>query len=473
MYLHRKQIPIYKIHLSLVFLVVIVVVSGEIRCVEREREALLRFKQGLKDDYGYLSSWGSEECCDWDGIYCSNISGHGHVTYIDFYGYSIGGNLSSDLLELHHLNYLDFTFNNFGGSIPKFIGSMKSLEDLCLTENHFSGTIPDDLGALPNCWYNTRALKFLNLNNNNFYGEIPPALGSLQSLEAMHLRGNNLSGKLPPTLKNCRNFLLIDIGEMCHLTRIQMLDLSGNGISGEIPECFTSLGDKNGSILSSYISYHMDFNRDYFDYVLVQWKGRDSEYRKSLVLLKLIDLSSNRLVGSIPKAFSSFKGLISLNLSTNSLTGRIDPNIGEMEMLETLDLSNNQLSGHIPIGLTRLNFLSVLDLANNNLSGQIPVGTQLRGFNASIYSGNSGLCGPPIPLCPNTSITNQGENAKNKDGGLLQRLPSLEFYISLLLGFVVGFWGVVGSLMLKKSWRNDYSELVDVVGDWLAKFKRC
>ncbi|GKV47908.1 hypothetical protein SLEP1_g54758 [Rubroshorea leprosula] len=39
----------------------------EVRCIERERQVLLAFKQGLVDDYGVLSSWRSEEekrdCC--------------------------------------------------------------------------------------------------------------------------------------------------------------------------------------------------------------------------------------------------------------------------------------------------------------------------------------------------------------------------------------------------------------------------
>ncbi|KAH6834169.1 hypothetical protein C2S53_019004 [Perilla frutescens var. hirtella] len=410
----------------------------------------------------------------------------------------------------HNISLARFSQNMFSGSISFLCGVLSSqLVLLDFSDNELAG-------ELPNCWNNTRNLIFLNLNDNNFYGEIPHALGSLRSLQALQLRGNNLSGQLPPTLKNCINLLLIDIGsnnltgkippwlgaelanlthlslrqnrfyggippEICHLTRIQMLDLSGNNISEQIPLCFdnfTSLVDKNGSISKS-ISFYIDFKRSCYAYVLVQWKGHGLEYRKTLRLLKLIDLSSNRLVGNIPKAFSNLKGLISLNLSTNSLTGMIDPNIGEMEMLETLDLSNNQLSGRIPVGLAQLNFLSVLDLANNNLTGQIPEGTQLRGFNASVYSGNNELCGPPLPLCPNTSITNQGENNEKKDGCFL-RLSSLEFYVPLLLGFIVGFWGVVGYLMLKRSWRNDYFELVDVVGDWLitrtpaflAKFRR-
>lgn len=32
-----------------------------IKCIERERQALLMFKQGLINEYGHLSSWGNED----------------------------------------------------------------------------------------------------------------------------------------------------------------------------------------------------------------------------------------------------------------------------------------------------------------------------------------------------------------------------------------------------------------------------
>ncbi|KAK0595740.1 hypothetical protein LWI29_009585 [Acer saccharum] len=51
-----------------------------IKCIETERHALLMIKQGLIDEYGYLSSWGDEvdkkECCKWRGVSCSNRTGH-------------------------------------------------------------------------------------------------------------------------------------------------------------------------------------------------------------------------------------------------------------------------------------------------------------------------------------------------------------------------------------------------------------
>jgi hypothetical protein len=51
--------------------------NSEVRCIEEERQALLKFKQGLIDDANLLSSWGSQEdCCKWKGIECSNQTGH-------------------------------------------------------------------------------------------------------------------------------------------------------------------------------------------------------------------------------------------------------------------------------------------------------------------------------------------------------------------------------------------------------------
>ncbi|KAL8512699.1 hypothetical protein ACS0TY_018989 [Phlomoides rotata] len=158
------------------------------------------------------------------------------------------------------------------------------------------------------------------------------------------------------------------------------------------------------------------------DYALVQWKGRSTEYNRILGLLKFIDHSSNKLVGSIPESFSNLKGLISLNLSRNGLTGSIIPGIGEMETLETLDLSSNQLSGKIPTGLAQLNSLAVLHLENNNLSDEIPKSTQLQCFDASFYAGNDGLCGSPLLLCVNTSIiTDQGDDDDDSALTILSR----------------------------------------------------
>nr|GMC67538.1 receptor-like protein 12 [Ipomoea batatas]GMC79018.1 receptor-like protein 12 [Ipomoea batatas] len=296
----------------------------------------------------------------------------------------------------------------------------------------------------------------MDFGGNEFVGKIPPWIGgSLTNLLIVSLRHNKFYGKVPSSI--------------CHLHSIQILDLSENILTGKIPHCFYNFTFmmKNSRSIGNAIRYLNNtsggrFN-SYIDNILIQWKNQDREYRKQLGLLKSIDLSSNQLIGHIPRELSSLKGLISLNLSKNHLIGKIFSTIYQMENLEVLDLSRNQLSGEIPIGLARLNYLDVLDLSNNFLSGKIPTGTQLQSFNASSYAENIGLCGDPLPKC-SAYIPPQNKNNDFQEGdNFLDR----GFYISMVLGFSLCFWGIVVTLMLKDSWRIAYYKFLNDVKDWV------
>ncbi|XP_047940763.1 receptor-like protein EIX1 [Salvia hispanica] len=420
---------------------------------------------------------------------------------------------------------IDLSNNSISGPIPSFHANSETIQ---LSENMFSGSISSickthhsklcllDLsnnqlaGEIPNCWEKMPTLYSLNLANNHFWGEIPRSLGSVSGLGALQLRGNSLSGEFPSTLRSCKELLLVDVAEneltgdiptwfgelykienlnlgknklhgsipveICNLTSIRILDLSKNNLDGNIPDCFnnfTSLAQKNiptNSIspnyyTTSYYNGNVIIIVTHYEFSSIQWKGQESEYRKNLQLLKLIDFPSNRLSGNIPRSFSNMKGLISLNLSSNSFTGNIIPDIGEMEMLECLDLSDNQLSGEIPTSLAQLQYLSVLNVSNNSLTGKIPTSTQLQSFNASAYAENDGLCGAPLALCNEDVLkpptTNPGGNADEK-GISLSFMQ--EVGISMGFGFIFGFWGVVGTFVLKKSWRIAFFN--EDVGDW-------
>ena len=399
-----------------------------------------------------------------------------------------------------NLSYLDISNNLLSGSIFHFLcykmNESKNMKFLNLGKNFLSGKIS-------NCWMKWQSLLALNLGNNNFSGAIPASIGSLINLRSLHLYNNRFSGKFP-LLKNCRDLFTIDIGEnefvgsiplwighrlsrlkilslrsnnflgqipkeLCTLTSLQILDLSHNKLLGSIPKCVNNFNtmarNSNSNDPIFLFGWSTKSSSMPFESALLVIKGKVLEYSTILQLVKSIDLSKNNLSGEIPTEVISLQGLQSLNLSFNILKGRIPENIGVMGALESIDFSVNQLSGQVPQSMSSLTFLSHLNLSNNNLIGKIPSSTQLQSFSASSFSGNK-LCGPP--LIDDCSIDDVKPNTKNKGSSGGREVDW--FYVSLTLGFVVGFWVVWGPLLMNKQWRIMYFQFLDRMGYKLGMF---
>ncbi|KAK7814317.1 receptor-like protein eix2 [Quercus suber] len=125
---------------------------------------------------------------------------------------------------------------------------------------------------------------------------------------------------------------------------------------------------------------------------------------------------------------------------------------------ESIDFSLNQLSGQVPSSMSSLTFLNHLNLSNNNLIGKIPLSTQLQSLDPSSFIGNK-LCGPP--LTNNCATNGVKPNIRSKD---TSGLEVDWFYVSMSLGFVVGFGGVCGPLLYNKQWRMMYFQFLDHIG---------
>ncbi|TQD86322.1 hypothetical protein C1H46_028153 [Malus baccata] len=410
--------------------------------------------------------------------------------------------LSSNQIEgpipstLSHASSLDLSDNNISGSISILCEAYKSLMFLNLSNNNLSG-------ELPQCWTHFDNLVMLDLSYNAFSGKIPSTVGSLYRMETLKLRSNRFVGEFPSSFKNCTSLKVLDVGynqlsgpipkwlgvslqklvvlmlssnnfngsmpsELCRLTNIRNLDVSANNISGTIPKClsnFTVLAQKGNSsptLQHSYMGDDTSYGVSYMDDATFIWKGRMYSYKNTLGLVKRIDFSSNRLTGEIPSEITDLVGLVSLNLSRNRLTGELPAKIGKLQSLDALDLSRNQIDGRIPTSLAQIYGLSVLDLSYNNFIGKIPTGTQLQSFDPSDYAGNPQLCGPPLPkMCGDQQETPISSNEEEKDEPL-----TWGFYVSMALGFLVGFWGVCGSLIFVRSWRYSYFRFLNVLNDW-------
>ncbi|EYU34801.1 hypothetical protein MIMGU_mgv1a023857mg [Erythranthe guttata] len=392
---------------------------------------------------------------------------------------------------------MDISRNRLNGTIPFSIGNMAALTTFVVSSNYLNGEIPDFWDSMP-------MLYIVDMSNNTLSGKIPASIGNLLGLKFLVLSTNNLSGILPPSLRNCTELASLDLGDnklsgkippwigskmssllilrlrnnsftgtipsqICNLSVLHILDVSKNNLSGEIPAC---VGNLTG-FKTEFTSEHTAL---YQGRLQVVAKGRLLQYDSILYLVNSVDLSRNSFSGAIPAEITTLFRLGTLNLSTNQLTGEIPATIGRFERIETLDLSMNGLSGHIPPSIVSLTFLNHLNLSYNNLSGPIPRGNQFETLNVdpTIYEGNSFLCGFPLPAkCYRPEIApfpgvDAGESDDDND-----ELERVWLFISVGMGFFVGFWGFCGSLVIKKRWRDLYFNYVGRLINRIVDCRNC
>ncbi|XP_028223308.1 receptor-like protein EIX1 isoform X2 [Glycine soja] len=201
-----------------------------------------------------------------------------------------GFNFSSKLQNLD-LQNCSLTDGSFRMSSSFIMSSSFSLVSLDLSSNLLkSSTIFYWL------FNSTTNLHNLVLDYNMLEGPIPDGFGKvMNSLQLLDLYGNKLQGEIPSFF-----------GNMCAL---QSLDLSNNKLNGEFSSFF-----RNSS-----------------------WCNRD--------IFTNLDLSDNRLTGMLPKSIRLLSELEDLNLVRNSLEGEVtESHLSNFSKLKYLRLSENSLS---------------------------------------------------------------------------------------------------------------------------------
>ncbi|XP_059629130.1 receptor-like protein EIX1 [Cornus florida] len=382
--------------------------DAKVRCIERERHALLQFKEGISYDYGLLSSWGStkemKDCCKWRGVQCNNITGH--VVTLDLRA-SLGwynnyqhlkGEISPSLLELQHLKYLDLSCNDFEGRhIPEFIGSFTRLRYLNLSNANVVGKVPNQIGNLSKLrsldldqgienngslyvknleWLSHLSLlRYLDLSRVDLSKAIDwmEAINKLPLLTEFHLIECRLSVVISPSLpliNSSASLVVLDLSGNSLTSSIYSwlfnfstthLDFSSNQLEGGIPKSFGNLN----SLRILYLGYN-------------ELTGKISEFLQILSRvaeksLEILDLTANRVGGSLPDNISTFSSLKALYLEENQLSGPLPGTLGQLRNLISLYLANNQLIGTLPKCIGQLSMLESLDVAVNFLEGPIPL----------------------------------------------------------------------------------------------------
>ncbi|CAA2964032.1 Hypothetical predicted protein [Olea europaea subsp. europaea] len=369
--------------------------GGRIRCLEREREALLKFKEELVDEYGRLSSWGTHEdkkdCCTWKGVYCRNHTNHVIELDLlgpsDYYGYStapLRGNLSelqrlsvsgnsmltspnlNWLSPLHSLRYLDLSYVNltFATDWLPIISKLTRLQVLYLSYCHLPPLV-DPLPSMANAsnilsvlhlvgnnlssssvfpWlFNfSSSLNYLHITCNNLQGPIPNAIGNIALLEELYLDENQLDGGIPSSFGN--------------LSSLMYLSLSDNQLTGTI-----------SGLLSSSSLIYIDVSNNIFNGTLTERIGSLSE-------LEYLDLGTNRFEGVITEAhFFGLSRLSQLCLFYNlDISFNFSSRWNTPFQLTYLGLRDCKLGPHFPTWLHTQKELHYLDISNAGIHDSLP-----------------------------------------------------------------------------------------------------
>ncbi|XVE62770.1 hypothetical protein DITRI_Ditri06bG0146300 [Diplodiscus trichospermus] len=339
--------------------------NSNVLCIESERQALLKFKQDLIDPSNRLSSWiDGEDCCDWVGVFCNNLTGHVNELHLGLFSSkpyvssllnfvpdyapdpvrdayeksALRGKINPSLLDLTHLNYLDLSYNNFGGvQIPEFICSLKSLTYLNLFRANFSGAIPHKLR-------NLSKLNYLDLGNNyRLEAKALQWVSGLSSLQYLDLSGADLT--------NATDWLQIT----SKLPSLLELHLSGCELTNDpspVSVNYTSLAvlDLSLNKLSSVATWIF-----------------------SLGSLVSINLRANIVKGEIPNGFQNLSSLTFLDLSWNSFSPSSIPSwLSNLNQLQFLGLGRVGLQGNFSSVITNMSSLTHLDLSGNNHAKIVP-----------------------------------------------------------------------------------------------------
>lgn len=294
----------------------------------------------------------------WAGVTVEN----GQVTRLVLANNGLLGSLPSLLAELPALKALDLSGNQLTGVLPSSIATLKTLEILRLRNNQFTGAVPV-LSTLA-------SLQVLDLGNNRFVGDLPRGLCTLPNLREVRLDSNGFSGAIPNCIGDLKRVEILNLSEnllsdtipatIGSMTALRELILFGNQLSGAIPQ---TLGTQATILVA--------------DIAAVATKG--AEYKRgtpslqSVANLRILDLSRNRLSGSIPASVGQCLALTTVNLANNRLTGNLPLSFGNLSALQSLDVSCNQLSETLPTYWGNLRQLQTLSLRANNFSGAVPL----------------------------------------------------------------------------------------------------
>lgn len=267
------------------------------------------------DPNNFTTDWVGSSVCSYTGVYCAP---------------------SLDDPDAQVVAGIDLNHQDIAGFLPNELGLLTDLALLHVNSNRFCGILPLTLS-------NLTLLYELDLSNNRFVGPFPSVVLTLPTLKYLDLRYNEFEGSLPAELFN---------------RSLDAIFINNNRLTNVIP---SNIGAPSASA---------------------------------------VVFANNNLGGCLPPSISNFaNSLEELVLINTNISGCLPEEVGFLYKLRVLDVSSNKLVGPIPYSIAGLAHLEQLNLAHNMMSGDVLLGIcvlpSLSNFTFSynFFCEEQGICG--------------------------------------------------------------------------------
>ncbi|XP_049379052.1 receptor-like protein 14 [Solanum stenotomum] len=345
-------------------------------CLNEEKTALLQLKANInystRDDY--LSSWEANEtsdCCQWEGIVCSNITRR--VVELSIIAKKISQ--EEQLRTLNGTN-TDDILNNWLFNASLFI-PFKNLKALNIPGHSLAGWVKNE------GFEKLRKLERLDLSGNKFNRSIFQSLSQLSSLKSLNLSSNNIAPRSEMWFTD--NKIGSGSERLSGLDKLEILDLSYNNLEDENVLSALELNTSRTTLKKLDIRYNrfQSFipNEELgalrnIEYLLLDGNTLDENFLRSsgvMSSLKVLSVAHCNLNGTLPlQGLCDLKYLEELSLSRNSFIGKLPTCLGNLAFLRVIDLTQNQFTGNIALSpISSLLSLEYLLIRNNNF--EVPI----------------------------------------------------------------------------------------------------
>ncbi|WVZ72393.1 hypothetical protein U9M48_020860 [Paspalum notatum var. saurae] len=331
-------------------------------CFPADAPALLQLKNSFLDPNNHLTSWraGTDCCRRWEAVSCDAASRR--VRALD-------------------LGYRDLQSRRLHPSLF----NLTALTSLTLASNNFMGATLPSAGL-----EQLTEMVYLNFSYTNFFGQIPAGIARLKNLVTLDFSSDVLSYNVvflrEPSFEafvsNLNSLTVLNLdgvdissgGEKWSIAlakstpKLQMLFLSQCGLSGTIHHSF--------SRLHSLVDLELSGNGI---------TGKVPEW---------LDLSDDDFEGKFPAEIFQLQNLTVLSLSGNPrLSGHL-VNFPVENKLEMIFLEGTNFSDAVPVSIVNLKSLMYLALTTEGTSKQLSLLGKLPSLDDLTLYGSSGLQNP-------------------------------------------------------------------------------